>query len=467
MIKNIAGLLIALLCANTAFGAFAATTEWDVRTTGNDANGGGFNVAATGTDRSQSDTPFIQFTDLLVDAATATKITSAAHPFDSTSPGNIINITGNTGTGTFTVQRVQIVSVAGAVATCDKNVGSLGATLGTGNLGGSLATNATAFPLMVLGNTVWLQTGTYTITAAIPMTVGGQFSGYQTSHGDGGTAPLITTATDSVIALHHSGSNYRSVDNISFSNTASVRANCIDTQSSGMTLQVSRASFQGCATAIGGGVQGWANLTVLKVSIRNCTADGITGGGTIIIALSYIYDCANNITTAATFISITRTVIANGRTHGLFWNTSGERGLVVTNCTFVSNVGSGIYFNNVVNGGITAHIANNVFYGNTGYGVDQNTGTTNAHLVISNNGFGSNSTAAMRTGATQVASVTLTADPFVSAATEDFRLNSTAGGGAALKGQAIPGLFGAGGLDIGAVQTVAPVVGPSTFGYTQ
>jgi len=53
--------------------------------------------------------------------------------------------------------------------------------------------------------------------------------------------------------------------------------------------------------------------------------------------------------------------------------------------------------------------------------------------------------------------VSLTANPFTSAGTGDYSLNSTAGGGAACKGAGFPGVF-PGGLstghaDIGAVQS--------------
>ena len=88
--------------------AFTATTEWDVRTTGSDSNGGAFDTASTGTDYSQRDTPLISYTDLVI-GSTNTQLTSAANPFTAAHVGNIINVTGGTG---FTVQRVQVVSVS-------------------------------------------------------------------------------------------------------------------------------------------------------------------------------------------------------------------------------------------------------------------------------------------------------------------------------------------------------------------
>ena len=81
--------------------AFSANMIWEFRTTGSANNGGGFVEGATGTDYSQQDAAEIAFTDLVIDGADNTKITSAAHPFSVAHVGNVINVTGGTG---FTVR---------------------------------------------------------------------------------------------------------------------------------------------------------------------------------------------------------------------------------------------------------------------------------------------------------------------------------------------------------------------------
>src|SRR5579859_4628846 len=109
--------------------SFAATTEWDVRTTGSDANGGGFDTSSSGTDYSQQNAAQVAYTDMVIDGTTNTKFTSALNPVTAAHVGNIINVTSGTG---FTVQRVQIVSQAAGVATCDKSLGTLSSTGGHG-----------------------------------------------------------------------------------------------------------------------------------------------------------------------------------------------------------------------------------------------------------------------------------------------------------------------------------------------
>ncbi len=68
------------------------------------------------------------YTDLVIDATTNTKITSAAHPFSAASAGQQITITGGTG---FTPGVYTVVSVSGSVATLNSSAGTLSSTGGT------------------------------------------------------------------------------------------------------------------------------------------------------------------------------------------------------------------------------------------------------------------------------------------------------------------------------------------------
>lgn len=72
----------------------------------------------------------ITYTDLVIDASTATNVTSAAHPFNETQVGEIIIISGGTGftTGTYVVASVDWAHIA----TLNAAVGTLGSTGGTG-----------------------------------------------------------------------------------------------------------------------------------------------------------------------------------------------------------------------------------------------------------------------------------------------------------------------------------------------
>ena len=173
---------------------FSSSTQWEFQTTGDNANGGGFYNADPGVsvDYPLANTSYA-YTDIVIDAVTNTKITSATRPFVGADAGNIINITAGTG---FTVQRVQITSVDGSnVATCDKAVGTVASTGGTGTLGGALAVPTDALlELNIAGNTWWVKADTYTFLGNISVAAGGAYYdtysyliGYSSTRGDNPT----------------------------------------------------------------------------------------------------------------------------------------------------------------------------------------------------------------------------------------------------------------------------------------
>ena len=419
--------------------AFHGNTEWDVRTTGSDANGGGFQVGATGTDYSQQDAAQQAYTDLVIDGATNTKITSAARPFTSVDPGNIINVTAGTG---FTVQRVQIVSVDGSnVATCDKAVGTLGSTGGTGNLGGALLTPATAAGLLVSGNTVHVKAGTYTLTTGITLTTTRRqyWLGFNAVHRDGGTRPLITSATNSVALLTVQSGwelEWVLIENINFSHTAATRGAGITLTNTAMCV-IRDVQIDGASTGIldGVGIPRW--LFADRVEVKNSVQDGIAMVSDEIVSIqhSHLHD--------------------NGR-YGFIYNGYYEH-VEVVGSLIVDNADDGVYLpsnritsrflgNTIANnggdgigGGAGASnvnrltvIQNNILYGNTDYGINFNLAT----LIPcgGNNAFGANGSGPTNNWTADASDVTLSADPFTNAAGGDYSLNNNAGGGALCKG---------------------------------
>lgn len=439
--------------------AFAATMEWDVSTTGNAANGGGFDPTSgtPGTNYANQNSPQVVYTDLVIDGTTNTKCTSAATPFTSAHVGNVINIVSGTG---FTVQRVQIMSVAASVATCDKSLGTLSSTGGNGNLGGALLTIAAANTLAIASNTIHIKTGTYTLTTAVVVTQATiTWRGFQTTHSDYGTKPLITTATNSTnLITTSSTTGTQTWDNLSLSNTASVRANGVVQLSSHGSNEYwifKNCVFDGFTKAINSDNIG-ANFDVIAIYVINCEIKNCSGSqietftGTLWVVGSYIHGGAAdgiltpaNLTVERSIISangasginitgnsnvrIDSCSIANNTTKGLFGTTSSPI-TVITNSIFAGNASaSNVYFASPASARCTDSSRNNAFYGtNTGWAASQG-------------------------------DVTLSASPFTSST--DFSLNATAGGGAACKAVGAPGVF-PGGLttgypDIGAAQSAA------------
>ena len=153
------------LTLSNAFAALDAATVWEVRTTGADTNGGGFNAdnAAVGSDHTQQDAAEDSGTDLVsadgdVDGCV---VTSATHNFVADDNGNVIQIT-EVGVGAFTLGFYEIVSTAANAATLDRACGADGALSdGDWAYGGALAHPQKASTGVVAGNTVNVEVGTY------------------------------------------------------------------------------------------------------------------------------------------------------------------------------------------------------------------------------------------------------------------------------------------------------------------
>jgi hypothetical protein len=89
-----------------------------------------------GVDYSTLPTPRVVFADLVIDATTTTKFTSAAFPVGPNYIGNVVSISNGVG---FSDQFVAVISVSGLTATCDKVLGTAGSTGGRAVLGGAAA----------------------------------------------------------------------------------------------------------------------------------------------------------------------------------------------------------------------------------------------------------------------------------------------------------------------------------------
>lgn len=445
---------LAILALHTlpAFGAFTATTQWDVRTTGSDSNGGGFDTSATGSDKSQGSAT--AFTDLVI-GGTTTQGTSATLAFDATSPGNILNVTSGAG---CTVQRVQVVSRSGGTATFDKSLGTAASTC-SGTAYGPLLTISKADSLVVAGNTIHIKAGTYTLTTQITMaSVNHIFMGYNSTHADGGTKPLITTATNSTVLFTAPGNGSRYVFvNMSFSNTAGTRSDAIRATTNFPDVYILNSLFDGFDKAVNGdGSSGtFAACHMVGSEIKNSVTAGIACTFDVNVTSSWIHDntkdgimvLGNN--QAATVVA---TVVSNNGRYGVFGNSAAPY-VIAVNSVFYKNglTFTGHPFSQIhlaTADGVTA--TNCIFYGGAASNFDTSSG---GFIIGRNNALDSQVMGGNFYVTTGDAS--LSSDPFTNAASGDFSLNNTAGGGGSLRAAGFPGVgpAGTGFLDIGAIQS--------------
>lgn len=165
--------------------ALTANTVWEVQTTGDDNNGGGFDFDALGDDYTQGvDQATFEWAaaggDFTNDLASTqlsgwNELTSVARPFVAADEGNLIRIASGTN---FIPGLYEIGSVGLGVATLDRPCGDTGdASAGSGILGGALATPG-GFGAVILAHGVsgmkgFLKNGTYDIDNASDNVSGG------------------------------------------------------------------------------------------------------------------------------------------------------------------------------------------------------------------------------------------------------------------------------------------------------
>lgn len=468
--------------------AFAASVTWEARSDGNDANGGGFDAVSgtPGTDYSQQAAAQVAYTDIVIDGTTNTNCTSAATPFTSAHVGNIINITAGTG---FTVQRVQIMSVAAGVATCDKSLGTLSSTGGTGNLGGAVARPDTVDPITVAGNVGFIRSGTYTHTTTMTMSadgavVGGMIAwiGYDAAGSRADVAiaeslmPVFTSATNSVALITLNGATRLRLRNIKFTHTAGTRGIGIATvTAANVNCVFENIVCDGCLTGISDAGFAMQGCEFRNVTVRNSTSHGfnLANASSNTNTLWYCWANAN----AGNGFRMQRTSCKFF--HCISSNNTGASGhgwqdVTTTTaqtshsswswCVAYNNAQSGIRMDFTTGGFGLLSFDNCIFYGNGVYGISCAT----AGLIDGRTGprvrkcaFGNNTTGDRQNFRTGEDDITLTFTPFANAGSGDFSLNNTSGGGILLRGLGWPTTVGAMGsstdnyTDVGAAGTNA------------
>lgn len=155
-----------MLLSTRSYSALTSDTTWEVRTTGNDDNGGGYDTGGSGTDYSLQDAAQLTLTDLA--CANNTTLTSVTGGFTAAMVDNIIQIKSGTN---FTAGFYEITARTDTnTVTLDRNpTNGSNATSGTGSVGGALLTITKAMGAMASGNDVYVRKGTYaeTVTPAV------------------------------------------------------------------------------------------------------------------------------------------------------------------------------------------------------------------------------------------------------------------------------------------------------------
>lgn len=432
--------------------SISASTIFEIRTAGNDTNGGGFVEGAAGTDYSQQDTKNTAGNDISTTDAVGngtSTLTSATANFQASIVGNIIYLQG--GTAPLAAGWYQVTARASTTSiTLDRTVST-----GTGitmNIGGALASlgQAGASSGGVTGLRYYIKAGTYTISSTSNNVSGGCFTidpawvqGYQTARNDYGTPPVLQAngviTSFAVIGVGFSGSRFENITvdgnnrtnsrGFTGSSQAGVlyRCNAINCTNNGFNLS-NTVAIQCTAT----GCSSQAAFSFFGGIARNCVAYSNTiGGFNAGTAATKFEGCVAYSNTGVGFNLAVGGCVASGcvayanTTHG--FSMGAVAGISLFNCIAETNTTTGFNFT-----GNSLLMQRCAAYNN---GTNFNIGTGK---------FVNNLNPTTGTGSF-----------FTNAAGADFSLNNTASAGAALRGTGYPGVLPIGGtgyIDVGALQ---------------
>lgn len=478
-------LALLLLFPALAFGAISGAIEWDIQGgVGSDNNGCGFKAGATGTDRSTSGaTPFATLTVLSVIGASTSDIMVSTVDYTITSAdvGNVVQITGGTATaGFYEIQSITTGITGTQKWTVDRAAGSAAQTV-VGAMGGSCATPnkiMTEATAVVAGQTIHIKNATYTRTSTISLGASGTVAagpitvrGYTTAHNDIVTwagmtnAPTLTSATNSVPIITSNGKNLWQFQALHLTHTAGTRGYAFVETTAAFTASFDLIFSDGMLGMIGAAPDAF-NATISRSEIKGSTGTGIFAEQLTIID-SWIHGSASYGVVSDVSIVMIRCVVDHNVTAGVLLAGPGSTGfLIIKDSVIAYNTAASTDGLSVTAAGVGryTHISNTIFYGNTRY--DYSIAAPGGSSFLYNNAFQSG-TGGMNPSSTSKGTnvITITADPFVSsAANGNFALNTTAGGGAALRATGYPGGFPGGTMtgygDVGPLQTQ----GAGTYG---
>ena len=455
--------------------AFTTGTQFEIRTTGNDTNGGGFAPGASGTDWSQQDNPRYAVTDAVTNGATT--ITSATANFGADVVGNIAYIAG--GSANITPNWYQITGRTNSTTITIENRGAQPAS-GTGvtlRIGGALASPGGFCQMLstVQGNApnvvAWIRKGTYVISVNTNNVSNGKLGfdsgsgfvshaliGYDTTRGDlTGTRPLIQCSsgvTGTLVRTHgyfNYGTNLINIE-LDGANQGVVGITAVTTNSG-------TAIFRDCI-------------------VRNCTTGivGESGGGHFALRTQAI-NCTTGYSATETYLCEAISCTTGYQTTQSQQRMCKQpRRCVARNCTTGFNMQSVRTIENCLAIGCVTGFLNSasnadqpMYFGCiamncTGRGFDLANGGYNMSCASYNNAVANRIPPISGTNPSlwpfqTYNFITLTADPFVDSTNNDYRLNNVAGGGALLRnamytipGQLlgddtgpVPGVYGGGG----------------------
>lgn len=449
--------------------ALSASIVLEVRQGGSDTNGGGFKTGASGTDWTLQDAAQYSVTDGVT--AGTTTVTSATANFGTDVVGNLVYISG--GTGSVAADWYEITSRTNSTTiVVDRSTGLTAGTGVTLKIGGALATPGQASVLLtVSGQLCWVKYNatpynltTSTAGAAGPISfntsASNSIEGYDVTRGDrtanrptykwtaaapGGFTYLCvlnsTTNPNTILNFIFDGNSVNNVGGVSVARYACSAINCTANNCNG-------------TNGVGFLVQG----TVVRCQAASCIT-GFSANGNF--GINGVLECeATGCTTGFLITSFGSGVmksIARGCTNGFSGNASSS-GSYYDRCTADSCTTAG--FVSVVQTTYVSCLSSNQSgAGGIGFSI------SSILCILQNCAAYNNTSNVTGTALVNEGFITLSVNPYINQAGADFRPNSASGGGALLRNAGI-GVYGqTDNVDVGAVQHTEAVGAGVSIGF--
>ncbi len=307
------------------------------------------------------------------------------------------------------------------------------------------------------GDKIYIKEGTYNLTTATQNVSGGtilvaarvQVEGYKTTTGDRAARPVISTngVTVSGAVMSFVAPSYNQIGSYAISieidgqNTASEGFNC--------NVSYTGLVFDCIARNCGDGfVGGFSQGTVYNCEAHDCTTSGFKSG-----ALVYCWADSCQVGFSSTIKNMDSCIASNSTSHG--FSVGNTYYFTWKKCVAINNGGHGF-----LNGYDIGYASEMISVGNSGYGYSLG-GANGTAAMFDCADYNNTSGRTINTNTSRdFRPINLTGDPFISASTGDFRLNSDTGGGAELRQIQLSGLAGVNGVfDVGAIDAVVTAGG--------
>ena len=273
----------------------------------------------------------------------------------------------------------------------------------------------------------------YPVTASIPIPSGSLADGPVTVRAATGATPTLTWSSDAEL-FDINSNDYLVLEGITFVNSVSTSnsANAVDVN--GGMLTATDCTFRSSKPVDINGSSTRVTMTGCDIEGTNQYGIEITSGSHVVLTDCVIHDCVSrglSNHSSGGSLNISGCKFINNGLEGVFIEAHTSAHMVdIANTTFYNNTGGDILLGgtaNVADGPYTFY--NNIYSESGGYGFASD--DVNYLTIFSDfNAYYSHTSGEVNNVLKGEHSVTLGADPFVSAATGDFTLNEVGNGGA-------------------------------------